>query len=67
MSTTQTSEHFDFLLVRQKDFILDLVNRKRTVEATACLAVLKELWYEHSYGYKYEELTERIKQQRTLR
>ena len=56
-----TPEEFDFLLIRQKEQILCLINKNKLKEASAALIVVKELWCTHSYTYKYEEITERIR------
>ena len=55
------SEEFDFILVRQKDYILNLINNRRFSEARSCLTVLCELWTKHDYKYKYDELIQRIR------
>lgn len=53
-------EEFDFLLVRQKDYILKLINKRRYIEAKACLNCLNELWSTNDYTYKHIELTNLI-------
>lgn len=58
-----SSEQFDFILVRQKDYILDLINKRKYKEAHSCLTCLCELWTTHNYKYKYDELIERLKKQ----
>lgn len=50
----------DFLLIRQKDKILGLINKKKFREARICLDVLRELWETHAYEYKLIELDHRI-------
>ena len=55
-----TPEEFDFLLVRQKDYILELINKRKYKEAKACLNCVNELWVNHSYAYKHVELTNLI-------
>lgn len=56
-----TPEEFDFLLIRQKEKILTLINNNRIREALYCLNLVKELWCTHEYAYKYEEIKERIR------
>lgn len=56
-----TPEEFDFLLIRQKEKILTLINNNRIREALYCLNLVKELWCTHEYKYKYEEIRERIR------
>lgn len=56
-----TPEEFDFLLIRQKEQILSLINKNKLREASTALLVVKELWCSHSYTYKYEEIRERIR------
>lgn len=60
--TIASDEQFGFLLVRQKDYIIDLINKRKYKEARAALTVVLELWTICSYIYKYKELIERIKQ-----
>lgn len=55
---------FGFLLVRQKDYILQLINTGRYKEARCCLTVLCELWTQANYTYKYDELMRRINEHR---
>jgi hypothetical protein len=50
----------DFVLIRQKDYILKLVNTRRKAEARATLKCVKELWDLHEYTYKYTELMQKI-------
>lgn len=52
----------DNILVRQKDYILNLINNRRYTEARCCLTILSELWIKHDYKYKYEELQKRIRE-----
>ena len=58
--TTLTEEEMDFLLVRQKDKILSLINHQKFREAQLCLDLVKELWFTHTYEYKFDELSNRI-------
>lgn len=51
----------DRVLVRQKDYIINLINNRRFSEARSCLTVLCELWTKHDYKYKYDELIQRIR------
>jgi hypothetical protein len=55
------NQKFGFLLVRQKEYILDLINKRKYSEARACLTALCELWTIAHYKYKYEELIKRLK------
>lgn len=56
-------KQLDFLIVRQKDKILQLINHSRKKEALIALDVVKELWDHCDYTYKYDEIKERINQQ----
>ena len=49
----------DNALIRQKDFIIDLINSGDYAAAITLLKFVKELWHECSYGYKWRELRER--------
>ena len=46
----------DFVLVRQKDYILKLIEDGRYAEVGSCLACLDELWYVCGYSYKSSEI-----------
>ena len=54
------TDDLDNILIRQKDFILQLINTRQYERARACLACVRELWEESDYGYKYKELKQRI-------
>ena len=56
-----SEEEFDFILIRQKEYILNLLDTRRYTEARCCLTILCELWTKHGYLYKYEEIQERIR------
>ena len=55
-----STQDTDFILIRQKEFILDLIDKRKFIEARYCLHVLKELWESESYAYKTQELYTRI-------
>jgi hypothetical protein len=54
-----TSEEFDFILIKQKEYIINLIDSRKFKEADACLKLVRELWETHSYGYKLLELRNR--------
>lgn len=54
-------EEFSFVLVRQKEYILTLINDRKSQAARAAINIVEELWIICSYEYKTEELRERIK------
>ncbi len=60
--TDLEEESTDFILVRQKDYIINLINARRFTEARCCLTILCELWTKHDYKYKYDELWRRIRE-----
>lgn len=47
-------------LVHQKDAILTTINEGQIEKAVSLLQFAKELWYKCSYGYKFEELKQRL-------
>jgi hypothetical protein len=51
----------DFVLIRQKDHILTLVNDGKYEEANTLLNYSAELWAECSYTYKFLEIKDRIR------
>lgn len=56
----EIQQTLDFILIRQKDFILKLVEDGRYSDAGACLDCLEELWAGCGYSYKYREVVQRI-------
>lgn len=58
------NEEIDNILVRQKDFILNLISRGRLVEARCCLSCVSELWKANNYEYKTNEIIERIRKEK---
>lgn len=50
----------DNILVRQKDQVIALCNASLNNEAYAILKILEELWMACGYGYKLQELHERV-------
>lgn len=61
-----TEQQLDFILVKQKDTIISLINSKCFAEAETALLVVEELWMECSYGYKINEIRSRIEQEQGL-
>jgi hypothetical protein len=57
----------DNVVIRQKDYIFQLINSSRYKEARCCLTALCELWTINEYKYKYDELTRKLNEQRTIR
>lgn len=55
-----TDDEFDNLLVRQKEAILSLIQQGKYGDASAALSVVREMWIAHSYGYKADEIVQRI-------
>jgi len=55
-----STQDTDFILIRQKEFILDLIDKRRFVEAKTCIRLVKELWDKENYSYKTQELFTRI-------
>jgi hypothetical protein len=51
----------DFILIRQKDYIISLIDNRRLVEARCCLRTVSELWLANNYEYKLNELAQRIR------
>lgn len=60
-----TEEQLDFILIRQKDIILKLIQNKQLDRARSCLTVVKELWEVCEYEYKYKELHQKIIEAKT--
>lgn len=56
-----TESELDNILVKQKDRILSLINAGRTDTAREILFIVCDLWFKCNYGYKYQELIDRIK------
>lgn len=56
----EIQQTLDFILIRQKDFILKLVEDGRYADAVACLDCLEELWAGCGYSYKYREVVQQI-------
>jgi len=56
----EIQQTLDFILIRQKDFILKLVEDGRYAETGTCLDCLEELWNVCGYSYKYREVVQRI-------
>ena len=54
-------DEFDFILIGQKNLILDMINDRKFVEARACLTVLEPLWKAGGYEYKTKEVLERLR------
>ena len=52
----------DFILIRQKNALLELINDDKFEEALARLEFVRELWEENSYAYKYLELKRNMKE-----
>lgn len=61
----------DFILIRQKDNILSIVNQMQATDSLASirrdcdriadyLIILSELWMEADYGYKLTEIAQRM-------
>ncbi len=65
-SLSPRSTHFipcdqmDYILIRQKDRILNYLENGQIIEAKAALEVLQELWSVTSYSYKFDELHKRL-------
>lgn len=59
-SSGENDAIFDNLLIQQKDFILKLINNEAYSEAFFALLTVGAMWETLSYGYKYNELMERI-------
>jgi hypothetical protein len=57
--------HIDNVLIRQKDYIFQLINSSRYKEARCCLTALCELWTINEYKYKYDELIRILNDRRT--
>jgi hypothetical protein len=56
-----SEESIDFILIRQKDYIISLIDNHRLVEARCCLRTVSELWLANNYEYKLNELAQRIR------
>ena len=55
-----TESELDNILVRQKDWIIRMIDDGKFNEAQFAIAILVDLWCRCSYGYKIDELIERI-------
>jgi hypothetical protein len=53
-------EQLDFILVQQKDNILKEINSGNLSVALAKLKLVKELWENTEYLYKYQELLDKL-------
>lgn len=62
----EASQALDNTLIRQKDYILALVNRRNYREALVTLHCVRELWIACNYGYKWDEILTRIKNERPI-
>lgn len=54
-----TEQHLDNILIRQKDYLINLIDN-HLYEAIPALEVVKELWIACDYTYKLRELENRI-------
>lgn len=54
-------QDLEFILIRQKDYIRNLINRRRLIEAHYCLSMLSEFWIANNYEYKVDELANLIR------
>ena len=59
-------QQLNFILVRQKDTIISLINSKCFAEAETALLVVEELWRKCNYTYKIDEIRSRIEQEQGL-
>jgi len=62
---TPEKPELDFILIRQKDYILNLISKHRYLEARACLVTVCELWTNNDYLYKHNELMNLIREAKT--
>lgn len=60
----EASQALDNTLIRQKNYILALVNRRNYREALVTLHCVRELWSCCNYEYKWNEILTRIKNER---
>lgn len=60
----EVGEKLDNMLVRQKDYILSTLDKGDYRAALLTLHCLREFWYAMNYGYKFEEILEKIKKQK---
>jgi hypothetical protein len=58
--TIQNKTQLDFILIRQKDNILKEINHGNLSVALAKLKLVKELWADCEYLYKYQELLDKL-------
>jgi chaperonin cofactor prefoldin len=58
--TPNNQAQLDFILIRQKDNILKEINFGNPSVAMAKLKLVKELWENTEYLYKYEELLTKL-------
>jgi hypothetical protein len=58
--TIQNKTQLDFILIRQKDNILQEINFGSPSVAMAKLKLVKELWENTEYLYKYSELLTKL-------
>jgi len=62
LPTEMSEDETDNFLIRQKHWILQLINNEAYREAWFALQTVGDLWERLSYGYKYNELMERLEQ-----
>lgn len=60
LNQLQVNQELDYIFIRQKDYIISLINKKQYFKATACLELVSELWVANNYEYKLQELTLRL-------
>jgi hypothetical protein len=63
---TKVVAMLDNILVRQKDSLIKRINDGEFLEALAILDAVHELWIESGYGYKMNELVQRIYDDETV-
>lgn len=56
----QVNQELDYILIRQKDYIISLIDKKQYFKAKCCLELVSELWTANNYEYKSTELLERL-------
>lgn len=55
-----TENELDNQLIKQKDTLLALIRNRKYDEASAILAFVKPMWDVCSYGYKWDEIRDRL-------
>lgn len=55
-----TENELDNQLIKQKDELIRMINRKKYDEAAIILAFIKPMWDVCDYGYKWDEIKERL-------